>query len=101
VPAAAHACNVAVTSNDYLGSNTEIQQHVMKFIIVFLYSMTLTAVLWLSMHADTWWTWALLAPVIALGVALSLMGLPSLSAALGQYVSRIVEDRRHLWRRRS
>jgi hypothetical protein len=70
----------------------------MKFAIIFLYSTTLTVVLWLLMHADTPWTWVLLTPLIALGVALSLLDLSSPSAGKTRFLKRIADEGRHLWR---
>jgi hypothetical protein len=70
----------------------------MRLVIVFLYSATLTVMLWL-MHAETFWTWTLLTPLIALGFALTLLEHPSLGASIGRYLNKLLAlDRRHLCR---
>jgi hypothetical protein len=71
----------------------------MRFAIIFLYSTTLTVMLWLLMHAETFWTWTLLAPLIALGFALTVLEHPSLGASISRYLIKLPAlDRRHFWR---
>jgi hypothetical protein len=70
----------------------------MKYVVIFLYSAALSVMLWLLMHAETLWTWTLLTPLIALGVALTLLEHPALGASIGRYLNKLLAlDRRHLW----